>query len=62
MYGPLVLKRLADQRHAEALQAARTQRLAKQARANRRPRSGRARVDLTWRSVLSLLCGAGFSK
>jgi hypothetical protein len=62
MYGPLELKFLVEQRHAEALQEAQTWRLAKQAQVNRRPCSERARVDWTWGSVVSQLCGAGLSE
>jgi hypothetical protein len=46
------------QRREEALREAQTRRLAKQARANRRPRSGGSSIKLTWGSVLSLLSGA----
>lgn len=59
MYGPLELKPLIYQRHEGPLQEAQTRRLAKQARANRRPRSGWASSNLFWGSVLSLLCGTG---
>jgi hypothetical protein len=59
MYGPLELKSLVEQRHEGALQAARTQRLAKQARANRMPRSGWASANLGWASAMSLLRGTG---
>jgi hypothetical protein len=59
MYGPLELKSLIDQRHEGALQEAQTWRLAKQVRANRRPRSGWASANLFWANVLSLLSGTG---
>jgi hypothetical protein len=62
MYGAYELKFLAEQRHEEALQAARTERLAKQARANRPPRSGWANANLSWGRVLSLLRGTRLSQ
>jgi hypothetical protein len=59
MYGPLELKSLVERRHEGTLQAARTQRLAKQARANRMPRSAWGRASLSWTSAMSLLRGTG---
>jgi len=59
MYGSFELKFLAEQRHEEALQAARTERLAKQARANRPPAAlwmGKRQLELG--EVLALLRGA----
>jgi hypothetical protein len=51
------------ERREEALREARTRRLAKQVRANRRAlRSGRPSVNLTWESVLALLRGARLSE
>jgi len=60
MYGQLV-RTLVEQRHEEVLQAARTRRLAKQARANRMQHSGWASAYLSWASVLALLRGTGLS-
>jgi hypothetical protein len=61
MYGPSELKSLVQQRHEGALQAARTQRLARQALVNRSPRLGWASANLPWASVLSVLRGVGLS-
>ena len=60
MYGPLV-RSLIEQHHEGALQAARTQRLAKQARHTIRPRPERAGANLSWASVVSLLRGTALS-
>ncbi len=60
MYGPLV-RSLIEQRPEGALRAARTRRLAKQARANRMQHSERASAHLSWASVLALLRGPGLS-
>jgi hypothetical protein len=61
MYAQHGFRSLIKQRHEEALQEAQTRRLAKQARANRRPRFGWASANLTWGCVLSLLRGTGLS-
>ena len=58
MYGPLV-RSLIEQRPEGALRAARTQHLAKQARASRRLRVVRASGTMFWGSMPSLLRGIG---
>ncbi len=53
MYGPHHLKDMVDRRHEEALQQARTRRLAKQARAAPREQ-GSSRVGLVLRAPRAL--------
>jgi len=56
-------RHLIRQRNDELLQGVQELRLEERLRANRRPRSRRSLANnFAWRSVLSLLRGAGFSR